>query len=56
MIQTTDDQPMTWNWTGPKFKILVAVITWVLIAIIIGSIQMVAWILDGLGWIITQIT
>jgi hypothetical protein len=56
MINQTDNQPFTWTWTGPRFKILVVVMTWIIMSIIIGSVKMGSWIIQGLVWIINQIT
>ena len=55
-MKNTHNQSLGWNWTGPKFKIQLTLTIWILISIIIGSIQMVSCILDGLWWIINNIT
>jgi len=53
MMQRTHNQPLNWS---PKFKTQVTLTIWILISIIIGSINMVRWIIDSVGWLINIIT
>lgn len=55
-MKNTHNQSLGWNWTGPKLKIQVTLTIWILISIIIGSINMVGWIIDSVGWLIKIIT
>lgn len=56
MMKRTHNQPLNWNFTGPKFKTQVTLTIWILTSIIIGSINMIRWIIDSVVWLINIIT